>query len=281
LKRKIKYCIIVFYILLAWIVLPAKSSCKAPLTLHGRYDYSQGWYHRVQKGDTLDKLAKQYDRPKTLIARVNGLNPQKSLQEGWYLYIPPSESNPPKVVAKPSVVPPKPPSSTVISSTRVEQTPKKEQESTGSRSPAPSSSSGGDTEKTSSPAINRKVSSRGFIWPVSGKLTKAFTDKKTAPHKGIDISAKKGTTVLASNSGKVIYSDDEIPGYGKLIIIDHGDEITSVYAHNSELLVKAGKYVNQGAPIARVGDTGRASGPHLHFEIRRNAIPVNPTGYLP
>jgi lipoprotein NlpD len=278
LKRKFKYYFLVFDILIAWIILPSISLCKTPLTLHGKYDYSQGWYHRVQKGDTLDIVARKYNRPKTLIAQVNGLNPQKSLQVGWYLYIPPVQSIPSKTENKQAVAPVKPPFIPVTPTTRDDNTPKTNQKSSNSGNTGSSTSSPTDTISTK---VNRKVSSRGFIWPVSGKVTKAFSNNKSAPHKGIDISANKGTTVLAAKSGKVIYSGDEIPGYGELIIIDHGDQISSVYAHNSQLLVKVGKYVTQGTPIARVGDTGRASGPHLHFEIRRKAVCVNPTDYLP
>lgn len=293
MKLKIKYYHIILCISLAWIILPAKSLSKTPLNLHGRYDYSQGWYHRVQKGDTLDKLAKKYNRSQILIAQVNGLNPRKSLNVGLYLYIPPTNkasvikqsapvvTNPSKTNTQSSSVSPKPPFRVAERSSQKDKTYNRQQGSATSRSKSRSSSSVKNTAITSSAVYNRKVSSRGFIWPVSGKVTKAFSDSKRAPHKGIDISAKKGTIVWAAKSGKVIYSDDEIPGYGKLIIIDHGDKITSVYAHNSDLLVNVGKYVIQGTPIARVGDTGRANGPYLHFEIRKKAVCVNPLAYLP
>ncbi|MBN1903182.1 M23 family metallopeptidase [Candidatus Sumerlaeota bacterium] len=222
-------------------------------------------------------MAKKYKRSKTLIAQVNGVNPQKSLQEGWYIFIPPLESSPPKTVSKsapPSPVPP------VASSHRMEKAPEKKQTTPSSKSLSSPSAKASSLQSSAS-SDNVRASSKGFIWPVSGRVIKEFSDSQSAPHKGIDLSAKKGAIVQASKSGKVIYSGEEIPGYGKLVIIDHEDQISTVYAHNSELLVRVGRYVERGAPIARVGDTGRASESHLHFEIRRKAVCVNPRNYLP
>ena len=85
-----------------------------------------------------------------------------------------------------------------------------------------------------------------------------------------------GTPIKASNAGMVIYSDNTIKGYGNLIILRHSEEFVTVYAHNQVNLVEEGTWVEKGQIIGKVGQTGRASGPHLHFEIRRNNKAVDP-----
>ncbi len=121
-----------------------------------------------------------------------------------------------------------------------------------------------------------------FIWPVKGNVVSSFGEKRgTTPNKGIDILAKAGAPVVAARSGKVIFSEDKLKGYGRTVILDHGDEYQTVYAHNSEILVMIGEKIEQSAPIAKVGSTGRSSTPYLHFEIRKGHKPQNPFHYLP
>lgn len=124
-----------------------------------------------------------------------------------------------------------------------------------------------------------------MIWPASGPITSPY-GWRTHPifgtqryHSGIDIGADYGDTVAAADSGIVIYSG-WMGGYGKAVIIDHGNGITTLYGHNSELLVVEGQSVRQGQAISRVGSTGYSTGPHLHFEVRQNGSPVDPMGYL-
>ena len=103
--------------------------------------------------------------------------------------------------------------------------------------------------------------------------------KKNELHTGIDIGARKGASIIAAASGKVIVSGWET-GYGNTIIIDHGGGIATLYGHASKLLVSKGDNVKAGQTIAKVGSTGWATGPHLHFEIRINGSPVNPLKYV-
>jgi murein DD-endopeptidase MepM/ murein hydrolase activator NlpD len=124
-----------------------------------------------------------------------------------------------------------------------------------------------------------------YVWPISGRITSYFGNryhpilKKNKYHSGLDIAAPQGDTILATDSGVVIFSGLN-GGYGKMISIDHGAGFSSVYAHSSLLLVDKGQTVTKGQAIAKVGSTGLSTGPHLHFEIRKNGTPVNPMKYL-
>jgi murein DD-endopeptidase MepM/ murein hydrolase activator NlpD len=97
-----------------------------------------------------------------------------------------------------------------------------------------------------------------------------------------DVAAEQGekSPIKASNAGKVIYSHNGIKGYGNLIILRHSEEYVTVYAHNQANLVDEGTWAEKGQIIGRVGQTGRATGPHLHFEIRKNTKPVDPFLFL-
>ncbi len=120
-----------------------------------------------------------------------------------------------------------------------------------------------------------------FMWPARGPIMKKFGWKGSRRHAGIDISSPWGSPIRAADSGKVIYSGNEIKGYGNIVIIKHGPVFTTVYAHNASNLVREGDRVNKGRVIARVGRTGRATGSHLHFEIRNHNRPIDPLSVLP
>jgi murein DD-endopeptidase MepM/ murein hydrolase activator NlpD len=119
-----------------------------------------------------------------------------------------------------------------------------------------------------------------FGWPVEGKITNAFEGAENKRHQGIDIASPIGTPIKASNAGTVIYSNNTIKGYGNLVIIRHSEEYVTVYAHNQVNLVEERAWVEKGQTIGKVGQTGRASGPHLHFEIRRNNKAMDPMLFL-
>jgi murein DD-endopeptidase MepM/ murein hydrolase activator NlpD len=125
-----------------------------------------------------------------------------------------------------------------------------------------------------------------LVWPADGPITSPF-GWRTHPifgtqtfHTGIDIGADYGDTVVAADGGVVIYAD-WMGGYGKAVIIDHGGGISTLYAHNSQLVVSEGQRVQKGQQISLVGTTGYSTGPHLHFEVRQNGSPTNPMSYLP
>jgi len=122
-----------------------------------------------------------------------------------------------------------------------------------------------------------------FIWPVRGRVTSPFGARvlngRTEFHTGIDIGAPTGTNIVAAESGLVSYTG-YMRGYGNIVIIRHNGGYSTVYAHNSVNLVKKGQSVKKGNIIGKVGKTGNATGPHLHFEVRSIGKPCNPLPYL-
>lgn len=131
---------------------------------------------------------------------------------------------------------------------------------------------------SSSNVVNLGIS---LIRPVSGTVTSRFGSRWGSTHKGIDIGAAKGTTIVAAASGTVTYSEYGYGGgYGNYLIISHGNGIQTLYGHCTSLLVSTGTYVSQGQAIATVGNTGRSTGNHLHLEIRVNGVAQNPQNYL-
>lgn len=119
----------------------------------------------------------------------------------------------------------------------------------------------------------------GYTWPANGKISRGF--RPASNHKGLDIAAPIGEPILAARAGRVIYSSNELSGFGNCIIIQHDSVWTSFYAHNDKNFVRAGDMVQKGQLIAEIGKTGRASGPHLHFEIRQNGVALDPHPMLP
>jgi murein DD-endopeptidase MepM/ murein hydrolase activator NlpD len=125
-----------------------------------------------------------------------------------------------------------------------------------------------------------------MIWPVRGRLSSSFgwryhpVLRKKKLHNGQDIAVPSGTPVLAADSGVVLVSGWQ-GGYGNFVAIDHGNGISTCYGHNSRLLVQVGDKVQKGQTIALSGSTGLSTGPHVHFEVRRNGTPINPLPYLP
>lgn len=120
-----------------------------------------------------------------------------------------------------------------------------------------------------------------FRWPVNGRVVEAFgANTSSGKNEGIDISVPEGTAVKAAENGVVIYAGSEISTYGNLILVKHADDWVSAYAHNRDFEVSKGDNVRRGQTIARSGRTGDAARPKLHFELRKNSRPVNPTSYL-
>ena len=129
--------------------------------------------------------------------------------------------------------------------------------------------------------ILRDKKTSKFIWPVKGKLLSKYGKSKEGFYNdGINIDSKKGTKVMSSQAGKVIYCGNEIPGYGNLILIKHSKNWITAYAHLNEVFTEKGKNVSKGEIIGSVGNTGNVRSPQLHFEIRKGKESVNPLKLL-
>lgn len=121
-----------------------------------------------------------------------------------------------------------------------------------------------------------------FDWPVDdARMTRGFLPKKRRPHLGIDLAAKRGTPILAAQGGMVIYTGREFRGYGKMVLIESGKGWATLYAHMDKIVVQEGQKISQGQIIGAMGRTGRATGVHLHFEIRKDRGPIDPLPLLP
>ncbi|WP_432823413.1 M23 family metallopeptidase [Trichloromonas sp.] len=122
-------------------------------------------------------------------------------------------------------------------------------------------------------------------WPTKGWMTSGFGMRKSPftgrpkMHEGLDIAARTGTPVYATADG-IVSRAETAPGYGKLVVIDHGYGFKTFYGHNSKLHVKIGQRIKRGDKIASVGSTGSSTGSHVHYEVRRNNVPLNPKKYL-
>ncbi|MDP4094395.1 MAG: M23 family metallopeptidase [Bacillota bacterium] len=138
-----------------------------------------------------------------------------------------------------------------------------------------------DTQKK----LDEYLDSMPTTWPTSGRISSPFGGRpdpfndSSRFHTGLDIAAPVGRNIVAAGSGTVITAG-RTSVYGNTVIIDHGHGITTKYGHTSKILVKKGQKVKKGDIIARVGSTGRSTGPHLHFEVSINGTPVDPLKYL-
>ena len=212
------------------------------------YDRPNGVYHPVKKGQTLYSIARAYGVGLRELQRVNGVWDPSTLEDGQFLWIP----NADRVVY---VTP------TVRGAPGVTTPPVRRQKA---------------VPKTKTASVKRKL-----MWPVKGGvLTSRFGTRNGKNHHGIDIGARRGTPIHAAHGGTVEFSGWGPTGYGLMIIIKHPGNLTTVYAHNSRNIVKKGSKVKRGQMIARIGKTGRASGPHVHFEVRNDTHPKNPLLYL-
>jgi len=220
---------------------------------------SDGIYHPVQKGQTLYAIAKAYGMSVEDLQSINGIQDPSDLDVGHHLWIPDADR---LVYVTPTVE-----QAPVSPSVSKPSTRKKKKSIT----------------KKKRTTVKRKTakSRRKLMWPVKGgTLTSRFGTRNGKNHHGIDIGARRGTPIRAADGGTVKFSGWGPTGYGKMIIIKHPGKLTTVYAHNSRNLVKEGSKVKRGQMIGRVGKTGRASGPHVHFEVRNDAHAKNPLLYL-
>lgn len=216
-----------------------------------------GFYHEVEPGENLYRIGLRYGVPSAVLVKANRIDDVHGVRVGTRLWIPRTGENRARVAGN-----------------------------------APGSAIGGGGKRgkarpaTVSEARRlarldaRRGSSLSFSWPLQGKLTSRFGRRGGRPHDGLDVAAKSGTPIRAAESGRVIHSG-RLGDYGRAVIVKHAGNYRSVYAHASKTLVRKGQFVEKGQRIALVGNTGRSSGPHLHFEIRRRESARDPMLYLP
>ncbi|QIL69700.1 peptidoglycan DD-metalloendopeptidase family protein [Diaphorobacter sp. HDW4B] len=239
-----------------------------PKTLPGYENMGKPGYYTVKPGDTLIRIGLEYGQSWKDIARWSNLENANVIEVGQVLRVVPPGQNPSTTTAATETRPvgaapaaPKPPASAASAAA-----------SSATAAPAPAAPA-----PAPSPAPSAGGDDLNFMWPASGSLIAGFDE---ARNKGYDISGKAGDPVLAAADGRVVYAGAGLRGYGNLIILKHNNTFLTAYAHNQTLLVKEDQNVRKGQKIAEMGstDTDRVK---LHFEIRRQGKPVDPSRYLP
>jgi lipoprotein NlpD len=206
-------------------------------------------YHLVQRGDSLYSVSWSYGYDYKDVARWNGLQSPYELTPGQRIrFIPRATGAKVATPPKPAVV------ETESPATHVPHSPH-------------------------AAVVEKNTGVITWHWPAEGAVIGRF-DANDPLKKGINISGELGQPVRAAASGKVVYSGSGLIGYGKLIILKHNETLLSAYAHNKDLLVSEGEFVEVGKQIAGMGSSG-ANVVMLHFEIRRDGVPVDPVEFLP
>lgn len=246
-------------------------------------------FHVVRQGETLYSIALDYGLDYRELAAWNDIDPSR-IKVGQQLRLSPAaagvataplQTAPGSLVARPLDTPPAGAQAENVKTEprgiRVPYSEQKYAQLAMLKQEAAPPAARPDTPPVPGPKPDavREADGLQWIWPASGKLVGTFGNKGS-----IMIAGRRGQPVLASAAGKVIFSGTGIRGFGKLIVIRHNDTYLSVYAHNSELLVKEGQNVARGQKIAEMGDTD-ADQVKLHFEIRRFGKPVDPARLLP
>jgi lipoprotein NlpD len=208
-------------------------------------DNPPGTWHVVKAGETPATIAKEAGIPVEDVLEINGLRRGQALEPGRLIYVlaAPAQAGTPTADA-PTVA---------------------------------------ETSEPDEPAVPSAAPGTARLrWPLARPvLTSLFGKRWGREHEGIDMKAPTGTPVLAAADGEVIYAGNQVRGYGNMVVLKHAGDMLTVYAHNSLLLVHTGDRVVAGREIARVGDTGRSTAAHLHFEVRRGQAPEDPLPFLP
>lgn len=235
--------------------------------------------HRVEAGESLSTIAERYDVGRYELARLNEIGPPHRVHPRQILRIPGgSRVEPAPRVARAVTPPPLPPprprgfDPRPARSVQVAELPADVPESATAAPPA------GRTEVAAAPrAPAAPPAPPGFVWPVEGRVISGFGPKPGGLHNdGVNIAAPRGARVVAAESGTVVYAGNELRGFGNLILIRHGDGLTTAYAHLDDMLVERGRKVSRGDPIATVGNSGGVNPAQLHFEIRKGRKALDP-----
>ncbi len=218
----------------------------------------KGIIHVVQQGQSLFRISQAYGVPVAALADANRIKPSTPLKVGQRLFIP-GVSAIRKVEASRRL--------TTDERAALERSLREEL----TLPPSPPAPSPPPRVKTDA----------DFVWPIRGPLNSPFGPRNGRLHAGIDIGSPHYQEVVAAADAEVIYANDTGGPLGKAVVLQHTGGMRTVYAHLSIIIARERDTVRQGQAIGGVGDTGRATGPHLHFEIRQDGVPRNPEEYLP
>ena len=197
--------------------------------------------HVVEPGETISEIARRYGVSVDAIVQANQISDFTAVDVGTRLIIPRTEHGHAKKSSLARLI------------------------------PIPSSDLRGQA---------RREANLEFDWPIYGRFSSGFGWRGIGSHEGIDLCAKPGTPVLAAEAGRVIESGWH-GDYGNVVVVKHAGNYSTVYAHNLRNRVRKGAFVEKGDVVAELGATGNASGPHVHFEIRREKRSEDPLRYLP
>jgi murein DD-endopeptidase MepM/ murein hydrolase activator NlpD len=234
----------------------------------------------VAPGETLYRIARTYGLTVEELAEANGITDPRTLSTGQELVIPGVEQ--PAPVASES----SPPAESSPRASKPPPAPAPGKKPPAASAPAPSAPAPAVSRPAPGRPVARKPEARpppptkGLLdWPLRGVLYGRFGKKGKEPHDGIDLAAPAGTPVKTAGEGEVLYAGEQ-RGYGLIVIVQHSEHLITLYAHNRDLRVRTGQKVRRGQVIATVGESGKTSGPQLHFEVRKDGKPMDPLDYL-
>ncbi len=233
---------------------------------------SKGITHVVRQGETLFRISQAYEVKVALLLEANRLKPSAPLKVGQKLLVPGA-----KAVKKVEHF--KPLSGEERSA--LERSLREDLLPPAASRPEPARPSPPAEVPRPQPPRTRVRTDAEFAWPIVGPINSPFGPRHGRLHGGIDIGSPHYQEVGAAADAEVIYAKDTAGPLGKAVVLQHGRGFRTVYAHLSIIVAREGDTVKQGQAIGGVGETGRATGPHLHFEIRRNGVALNPEEHLP
>lgn len=236
-----------------------------------------GGSYTVKSGDSLFSIAQKHNVPVDQLKKANGLS-NGAIRVGQALVIPSAAGAATQVAA----VAPQPAKPAVVDNTQTASTPPNAASSSVKPYTPPQASNKviEDAEKDQAAAPSSTGISQ-MRWPVRGRVLTGFGQRDGGvANDGIDIMVPEGTPVKAAENGVVIYAGDGLKEFGQTVLIRHDNGLVTVYGHNSQITVQRGQKVRRGEEIAKSGMSGNAKAPKLHFEVRKNSSPVNPSKYL-
>ena len=248
---------------------PSRLPASAPTPAAAGTAGGHSAVHVVAAGDTLSKVSHRYHKSVNEIAKANNIQPTATLNVGERLIIPGVQTSEVKAAAPA----PAPQQKTVLASAA----PKEPEPVQTAAVVAPAD----PLEKEATKLAEGNGTVPKFRWPANGRVIAGYgATPNGQQNDGINISLPENTPVKAAEDGVVAYAGNELKGYGNLVLVRHPNGYVTAYAHAKELLVKRGDQVKRGQVIARSGQTGNVNTPQLHFEIRKDSSPLDPTRFL-